>query len=146
MIVVLFVLQYGISSQIARFMGPTWGPPGSCRSQMGPILSLWALLSGIDPDIKPACLSWWRHDMKTLSVLLVLCHQEDSQHKGLVMQSLMLPLLLTWIIFEQTVMLLMKRDAIVFICRHAVNNVSEISDWYSTFRNNIPGLLYRYVY
>ena len=28
-----------IDSQIAKFMGPTWGPPGSCRSQMGPILT-----------------------------------------------------------------------------------------------------------
>ena len=25
-----------IPPQIARFMGPTWGPPGSCRPQMGP--------------------------------------------------------------------------------------------------------------
>ena len=25
-----------ISPLIARFMGPTWGPPGSCRSQVGP--------------------------------------------------------------------------------------------------------------
>ena len=24
------------ASQIATFMGPTWGPPGSCRPQMGP--------------------------------------------------------------------------------------------------------------
>ena len=23
--------------QIAKFMGPTWGPPGSCRTQMGPM-------------------------------------------------------------------------------------------------------------
>ena len=32
--------------QIARFMGPTWGPPGSCRPQMGPMLAPWTLLSG----------------------------------------------------------------------------------------------------
>ena len=32
--------------RIARFMGPTWGPPGSCRPQMGPILAPWTLLSG----------------------------------------------------------------------------------------------------
>ena len=25
------------STQIARFMGPTWDPPGSCRPQMGPM-------------------------------------------------------------------------------------------------------------
>ena len=36
-------------SQIARFMGPTWGPPRSCRPQMGPIAMLapWTLLSGL---------------------------------------------------------------------------------------------------
>ena len=34
------------ATQIAKFMGPTWGPPGSCRPQMGPMLSPWTLLSG----------------------------------------------------------------------------------------------------
>ena len=34
-------------SQIARFMGPTWGPSGSCRTQMGPMLAPWTLLSGV---------------------------------------------------------------------------------------------------
>ena len=34
-------------SQRAKFMGPTWGPPGSCRPQMGPMLAPWTLLSGI---------------------------------------------------------------------------------------------------
>ena len=33
--------------QITRFMGPTWGPPGSCRLQMGPMLAPWALLYGL---------------------------------------------------------------------------------------------------
>ena len=33
-------------TQIAKFMGPTWGPPGSCRLQMGPMLAPWTLLSG----------------------------------------------------------------------------------------------------
>ena len=28
-------------TQIAKFMGPTWGPPGSCRPQMGPMLAPW---------------------------------------------------------------------------------------------------------
>ena len=32
--------------QITRFVGPTWGPPGSCRPQMGPMLAPWTLLSG----------------------------------------------------------------------------------------------------
>ena len=33
-------------TQITTFMGPTWGPPGSCRRQMGPMLATWTLLSG----------------------------------------------------------------------------------------------------
>ena len=35
--------------RIAKFMGPTWGPPGSCRPQMGPMLAPWSLLSGTFP-------------------------------------------------------------------------------------------------
>ena len=31
--------------QIARFMGPTWGQPGSCRPQMAPMLAPWTMLS-----------------------------------------------------------------------------------------------------
>ena len=34
------------SAQIAKFMAPTWGPPGSCRPHMGPMLAPWTLLSG----------------------------------------------------------------------------------------------------
>ena len=34
-------------SHIARFMGPTRGPSGSCRPQIGPMLAPWTLLSGM---------------------------------------------------------------------------------------------------
>ena len=34
-------------SQIAKFMGPTWGPSGSCRPQMGPMLVPGTLLLGM---------------------------------------------------------------------------------------------------
>ena len=34
-------------SQIAKFMWPTWGPPGSWRPQVGPTLAPWILLSGL---------------------------------------------------------------------------------------------------
>ena len=35
-----------ITAQIAKFMGPIWGRPVSCRPQMGPMLAPWTLLSG----------------------------------------------------------------------------------------------------
>ena len=43
----VFCYHLSLSSQIARFMGSTWGPPGSCRPQMGPMMAPWTLLSGI---------------------------------------------------------------------------------------------------
>ena len=41
-----------LTSHIARLMGPTWGPPGSCRPQIGPMLSPWTLLSWYVLNIK----------------------------------------------------------------------------------------------
>ena len=32
-------------TQRARLMRPTWGPPGSCRPQMGPMLAPWTRVS-----------------------------------------------------------------------------------------------------
>ena len=36
-----------IQSQKAKFMRPTWGPPGSCRTQMGSMWAPWTWLSGV---------------------------------------------------------------------------------------------------
>ena len=36
----------GLRTRVVKFMGPTWGPPGSCRPQMGPMLVPWILVSG----------------------------------------------------------------------------------------------------
>ena len=43
------LLRYRVQfpTEIAMFMGPTWGPSGSCRSQMGPMMASWTVLSGI---------------------------------------------------------------------------------------------------
>ena len=71
------------TSQIAKFMGPTWGPPGSCRPQMGPMLTQWTLVSGYltfafsvngqDWDCTDSSIpspwktrAWWYYLIKTL--------------------------------------------------------------------------------
>ena len=46
----------GILTQIARFMGPTWGPPGDDRTQVGPMLAPWTLLSDYTGDMAS---SYW---------------------------------------------------------------------------------------
>ena len=38
---------FSLASQIARFMRPTWGPPGSCCPQVGPMLAAWTLQTGL---------------------------------------------------------------------------------------------------
>ena len=49
-------------TQIARFMGPTWGPPGYCRPQMGPMMAPWTLLSGY--FLKKWMRVWWITSIK----------------------------------------------------------------------------------
>ena len=45
--VILSLAHYPtVSPLIARFMGPTWGPSGAVRTQVGPMLAPWTLLSG----------------------------------------------------------------------------------------------------
>ena len=39
--------EHGTTSQIARIMRPTCGPPGAGRTQVGPMLATWTLLSGL---------------------------------------------------------------------------------------------------
>ena len=40
------------TSQIARFIWPRWGPPGSDRARVGPMLAPWTLLTGIASFLK----------------------------------------------------------------------------------------------
>ena len=46
-----------IAFQIAKLMGPTWGPPGSCRSQMYPMLAPWTLSHSLSPIPARICNS-----------------------------------------------------------------------------------------
>ena len=39
--------QASVCSLIARFMGPSWGPSGTDRTQVGTMLDPWTLLSGL---------------------------------------------------------------------------------------------------
>ena len=42
-----------VGPQVARFVGPTWGPTGADKTHVGPMLAPWALLSGT-----PCHLTW----------------------------------------------------------------------------------------
>ena len=52
-----------LAAQIARFMGPTWGSHGVDRTQVGPVLAPWTLLSG-----------WCHHVwLASLDIIIKLC-------------------------------------------------------------------------
>ena len=51
----ILVRKTGQLSLIAIFMGPTWGPSGADRTQVGPMLAPWTLLSGVS-------LNWGSYD------------------------------------------------------------------------------------
>ena len=47
--------------QTAKFVGPTWGPPGSSRPQMGPMLAPWTCHTGhptLDPPTAAGIHRW----------------------------------------------------------------------------------------
>ena len=67
-------VEAGLSAKnplIARLMGPTWGPSGTDRTQVGPILAPWTLLSGSFWVRDMGCMLWalwknWSHSMKCI--------------------------------------------------------------------------------
>ena len=55
-------------TQIAKFVGPTWGPPESCWPQMGPMLAPWTLLSGKSLSV----LEYVLHALALAKTLLII--------------------------------------------------------------------------
>ena len=67
-------------TQIAKFMGPTWDPPGSCQPQMGPMLAPWTLISGYILQLRD--LIWFLIRLwhgNTFHTLPALC---EGNHNG----------------------------------------------------------------
>ena len=61
-----------VSSLIARFMGPTWGPSGTDKTQVGPMLAPWTLLSKlVCPQKQWACGSEHWYNGKTINVIKI---------------------------------------------------------------------------
>ena len=77
------VATMSLESLIARFMRPTWGPSGADKTQVGPMLAPWTLLSGIWLYVLLVTMThdtsktiWW---MVTNIISLVCIHVCISQ-------------------------------------------------------------------
>ena len=54
------IIFFLISSLITKLMGPTWGPTRADRTQVGPMLAPWTLLSGFIFKTYISHLPWYR--------------------------------------------------------------------------------------
>ena len=74
----------GIYSLITRFMGPTWDPPGANRTQVGPMLAPWILLSGSCHEIltyrTPCCKILQFHVSNMQSGCICINHKKCMAH------------------------------------------------------------------
>ena len=64
--------------QIARIVGPTWGPPGSCRPQMGPMLAPRTLLS--KPLWCGECFHVMTPSWNVCQSFVTITNQHDNYH------------------------------------------------------------------
>ena len=77
-----YQISIGRTSQIARFMRPTWGPHGTDRTQVDPMLAPWTLLSGSMAN----CLNTV-HSLETFSMIQPLSDvaRGPSQYKNVIL-------------------------------------------------------------
>ena len=89
-------MRWWHTSLIARFMGATWGPPEADRTQMGPMLAPWTLLSGL--FLLCLCLSWGTPVSSLKLALLCIiykCHKHWSSKAHYILISLT-QILISW--------------------------------------------------
>ena len=60
-------------------MGPTWGPPGADRTQMGPMLAPWTMLSGTSSSLLVQVMSCHLLGTKQLPKPLLSYYQMDHK-------------------------------------------------------------------
>ena len=69
---------------IARFMGPRWGPSGAARTQVGPMLAPWTLLSGtLQRQVQ---IIWTlslteNYNSRSVPLITAMCSQLDTSEK-----------------------------------------------------------------
>ena len=69
-----------LTTLIARFMGPTWGPSGADRTQVGPMLAPWSLLSGFMTVMSHECHGVSNH-RKLDCYSSIYSSQQKSKHQ-----------------------------------------------------------------
>ena len=123
------VMPYGdIDSKIARFMGPTRGPSGADRTQVGPMLAPWILLFVFG---------------STLSQLMVCCQTAPSHYLTNVDISLMkfcaihLRIIAQWV--PNLLLCIMSLDIILLMLPQQMNQPSLLRIFLASYNKGYTG-------
>ena len=107
-----------IPAQVAKFTGPTWGPPVACRPQMGSMFAPWTLLSGslmvavfsISCDISPGWLpqdpndhQFYNNVYMNLLSIKTLHFVHRPQHVYEIYLSFLTVIVIIWLIIQTAV-------------------------------------------
>ena len=68
----------------AGFMGPTWGPSGADRTQVGPILAPWTLLAGICWTEFVQTPQLWHPSIQEAKLIIHGMHTSNANHCDIV--------------------------------------------------------------
>ena len=68
-------------TQIAKFMGPTWGPSGANRTQVGPMVApwTWGQHGAHQGPTAPRWAPWWPHELCHLGIYSHWEHREQKR-------------------------------------------------------------------
>ena len=92
-------------TQITKFLGPTWDPPGSYRPQMGPMLAPWTLLSGCELYFMRYTAAFYEiyssssYDITWHDLYLCVCWWHENMWNSPLSndQEILLPYVVAWI-------------------------------------------------
>ena len=113
------------ASSIARFMGPTWGPSGADRTQVGPMLTRWAFPSGMVEINRGVRKSTWY-----IIIITVLSHECPSNSNHRQIEYLFKNLFrLTLRTYQRSTLLAIKAESVSMSWRHYCVTHQTVIKW-----------------
>ena len=111
-----------LTSQIARLTGPSWGPPGDDRTQVGPMLAPWT----------PLCHSCYQNNQQIRYNNLVTLLTSGNTYKCSIMRSYDFPWYLARISYSTNSLLPVIWDVMALMLYHFNDFNSKGQSWYHT--------------
>ena len=131
------------SALIARFMGPPWGTSGADRTQVGPMLAPWTLLSGCASESCPSliqiiicCLFVWHQVIVWANADVLLFGPLGTNFNEISMKN-------TCSLQENFFYNIVRKITAYLSQPYCVNGLNSV-DWFASWTNNNILLFYKF--